>query len=393
MKTPQPARLFSALFFSYYLALGAFMPYINLYYERLGLTGRQIGVLAAIPVLVSSTAVLLWSSLADTLRWHRRILRTSLLLSAAAILLLSTATTFQALLGYVVIYAFFISPAVPLLDSGALEAADSSNRSYGELRLWGAVGWTISTILVGQVIQHYNIRWLFYCFVVLLLFTFTIALFQPRRQRVEPTPLRRGLKTLLVNKPIFLFLLTVFFVSLTLNANLSFFSIYLDSIGASEGAIGLGWAIASLSEIPVMLFSGRIARRIGAAGLLKVAFTIFAIRWLLYSFITTPALAILVQALHGLSFGAYLVGGVTYINERTPAGLSTTAQALLNLVSFGLGSVSGSLLGGYLFETIGFTWFFRLLSLIVLVAFTLFLLSQRLFPSPTPDASYPTLDT
>jgi MFS transporter, PPP family, 3-phenylpropionic acid transporter len=378
MKTPRPALLSSALFFSYYLALGAFFPFINLYYQRLGLSGRQIGLLAAIPILISSLAVLLWSSLADTLRWHRRILRIGLFLAAVAILLLSTATTFQGLLGYIIIYAFFISPVVPLLDSWALEAAEDSNRSYGELRLWGAVGWSISTVLVGLIIQHYDIQWLFYCYAALLLLTFVIALFQPRRRLVEKTSLRRGLKTLLVNKVILLFLLAIFLVSLGMNASNTFFSIYLDTIGASEGAIGLGWAIASLSEIPVMLVSGRIARRIGATGLLKVAFTIYAIRWLLYSFITTPALALTVQALHGLSFGAYLVGGVTYINERTPAGLSTTVQALLNLVTFGLGAVSGSLLGGYLFETIGFTWFFRLLTLIVLLAFALFLLSQRL---------------
>jgi MFS transporter, PPP family, 3-phenylpropionic acid transporter len=378
MKTPRPAFLSSALYFSYYLALGAIIPFINLYYERLGLSGLQIGALTAIPVLISSTAVLLWSSLADTLRWHRRILRIGLFLSAATILLLSTATTFEGLLGYIVIYAFFMSPVVPLLDSWALEAAEDSHRSYGELRLWGAVGWSISTVLVGLIIQRFGIHWLFYCYVALLLLTFFIALFQPRRKVIERQSLRHGLRTLLLNYPILLFLLAVFLVSLSLNANLSFFSIYLDTIGASEGAIGLGWAIASLSEIPVMLFSGRIARRIGATGLLKVAFTIFAIRWLLYSFITTPALALAVQALHGLSFGAYLVGGVTYINERTPAGLSTTAQALLNLVSFGLSSIAGSLLGGYLFETLGFTWFFRLLTLIVLLAFALFLLSQRL---------------
>jgi PPP family 3-phenylpropionic acid transporter len=378
MKTPQPALLSGSLFFSFYLALGAFMPFINLYYERMGLSGRQIGLLTAIPIFVSSIAVLLWSSLADTLHWHRRILRTGLLLSAAAILLLSTATTFEGLLGYIVLYAFFSSCVVPLLDSWALEAAETSKRSYGELRLWGAVGWSISTVLVGLIVQYYEIRWIFYAYAGLLLFTFTIALFQPRRKLVERHSLWHGLKTILLEKALLLFLLAIFLVFLTLNAINTFFSIYLDAIGASEGAIGLAWAIASLSEIPVMLFSGRIARRIGAAGLLKIAFTVFAIRWLLFSFITTPVPALLVQTLAGLSFGTYLVGAVTYINQRTPAGLSTTAQALLNLVSFGLGSVSGSLLGGYLVETITFASFFRLLALIVLLAFALFLASQRL---------------
>jgi PPP family 3-phenylpropionic acid transporter len=375
--TLPPSTLAAAKYFSYYMALGSVIPFSNRYYERLGLSGIQIGVLAAAPVVVSSSTVLVWGTIADKLQWHRGILRLSLLLGVGAILLLSTAETFRGLLPFVIIYALFTSAIVPLLDSSALEAAEGSGHSYGELRLWGSVGWSISAVLIGAIIQRFAIDWLFYGYAILILFTFLLSQFQLPRMEMPRSSLRQGLKMLLLNRPFLLFLFSVFLVSLTLSAALSFFSIYLDAIGTSEGSIGLGWAIASVSEIPVMLFSGRLIRRIGAGGLLKIAFVTFAVRWLLYSFITTPALAVSLQLLHGLSFGAYLVGGVTYVKEHAPPGFGTTGQSVFNLVAFGVGSIAGSLLGGYLYETAGITWLFRLLSAIVVIALACFIVSER----------------
>ena len=342
-----------ALYLSYYIAFGSFIPFITLYFERIGLSGTQIGLLSAVPILVASSTVLIWGSIADTRHWHHHILRINLLLTAGAILLLSTGEKFQELLPLIVIYAFIASPIVSLLDSSALEIAGNKQRTYGDLRVWGSIGWSVSTLLVGAIIQRYDIKWFFYCYAIFVFLTFLISLFLPARTQVLKSSLARGMKDLVLNTPFIVFLGSIFLVSLTLGAANSFFSIYLDSIGTGEGAIGLGWAISSLSEIPVMLYSGYLMRRIGSGGLLKIAFITFIVRWLLYSFISIPWLAILVQTLHGLSWAAYIVGSVTYVNERAPEGMNTSALAILNIVSSGLGAISGSLIGGYLYETAG----------------------------------------
>jgi thiamine transporter ThiT len=48
----------------------------------------------------------------------------------------------------------------------------------------------------------------------------------------------------------------------------------------------------------------------------------------------------MVQLLHGLSFAAFLVSGVTFVSEQTPQGLSATAQAIYSTVAFGLASIA-----------------------------------------------------
>jgi len=174
-----------------------------------------------------------------------------------------------------------------------------------------------------------------------------------------------------------MFLISIFLLTTTSGGVNSFFSLYLNRIGATEGEIGFSWARAALSELPVMIFSAAIGRRIGAEGLLVTAFLVFILRWLLYSVIDAPIWALLVQLLHGLSFAAFLVGGVTFVSERTPQGLSATAQAIYSTVAFGLASIAGSMIGGYLYDTVGVQDLFRALSLLGLAGLVIFLVAGK----------------
>lgn len=365
-----------ALYYFYYMALGALLPFINLYYERLGLSGVQIGTLVALPVLITATITFVWGAIADAFRLHRAMLQLSLLLAAVVVFLLSQAEHFVALIPWVLAYAIVTSPIIPLLDSNALEVAEEHQRSYGRLRVWGSIGWAVSTWLIGLLIEARGILWFFYSYIVLITVTFVFSLFQPARKLVQRSSLIPGLRNLF-HIDFIMFLISIFLLTTASGGVSSFFSLYLDQIGATEGEIGFSWALAALSELPVMIFSAAILRRIGAEGLLITAFIVFILRWLLYSVIDAPLWALLVQLLHGLSFAAFLVGGVTFVSERTPQGLSATAQAIYGTVAFGLASIAGSMIGGYLYDTVGMQDLFRMFSLLGLAGLAIFLMIGR----------------
>jgi len=374
-----------ALYLFYYMAAGSYIPFIYLYFERLGLTGVQIGTLAALPVLITASTSLFWSGTADALHWHQRILRISLFLSPVAVFLLSRVTTMVWLILIIIVFAFFSSPIVPLLDSFALKTAVKNDRSYGDLRLWGSVGWAISTVLIGWLIERLGILWLFYGYMAFMSFALITSFFQPRQQSVPKSSIWSGIKDLLSSKTYILFLVSVFLLVVSSSGVLTFLSIFMDSIGTKEGLIGLGWALSAVSEVPVMMLSGRVIRKIGSKGLLMIAFIMFAVRWMLLSFIHTPFWAITIQLLHGPSFASFLVGSVTFIQERTPVGLHTTALAIFNPVTYGFGSIVGSLLGGYLLDQVGMAVLFQVFSVIAAGSLLFFMAGQR--NSPQPAAS------
>lgn len=370
-------RTVRVLYFGYYMALGALSPYIALYFQRAGLNGVQIGSLAALILVVTSLTAIPWSAAADRFHAHRRLLCLALCAAPVCMFFLSRAADYLSTIPLIALYAFFIAPVVPLLDSSALAVAKPGGLPYGQLRVAGSLGWIISVLLVGILIQTFDIHWLFYVYIAFMSLTFVYALSRPAREGSIEIPVWSNLRVLLADPAVVYFLSSIFLVAVGSGAVMSFFSLYLDGIGAAEGTIGFAWALAAISEIPVMIYSGVLIRRLGASGLLKLAFCIYAVRWLLFSFIRDPGWALAVQVLHGLSFAAFLTAGVTYLNERTPAGLTTTAQAVFNVVAFGLASIVGSLLGGYLYDAAGMPFMLRVLSILTLCGLFLFWFTSR----------------
>ncbi|HOA96150.1 MAG TPA: MFS transporter, partial [Quisquiliibacterium sp.] len=62
-----PENGVKALFFSYFGLVGAFSPYLSLYFAAVGLSITQIGVLMAMPQVVRIFGPPFWGWLADAL--------------------------------------------------------------------------------------------------------------------------------------------------------------------------------------------------------------------------------------------------------------------------------------------------------------------------------------
>ncbi|MGB8648725.1 MAG: MFS transporter [Anaerolineae bacterium] len=371
-----PLLVVQSMYLFYYMGGGGYNPFINLYYSRLGLNGVEIGSLVSLGVLVGVFAAFFWATLSDGLRIHNRVLSLALILSALAVFLISRADSYAALLPLVALSAFVANPIASFLDSSTLELIKLHNSSYGAVRLWGSVGWSISTWLVGLLVERSGIHWIFNAYILLMVVTFILSFALPKRTQVLRTSMWQGLRRL-IRRDTVIFLVSIFMLSVSSSAAMSFFSIYLDHIGAKEGLIGLSWTFASMSEVPFMFYSGRLIKRFGARRLLGLAFVLYAVRWFLYSLIQAPVLVLVIQLLGGFSFALFLTTGVTYLNQRTPAGLTTTAQSLYNTVVFGLAGIAGSLLGGYLFDLVGMQALFQIAAVLALVAFGAFLLIPR----------------
>ncbi|MGE5140937.1 MAG: MFS transporter [Rudaea sp.] len=365
-----------ATYFFYFMAFGCYSPFITLYFERLGLSGTQIGSLLALSILVTIVSSFFWSAFADSRRAHRPLLWTSLALAAVTVWAVAAAQDFMALLPVIVLFALVGSPIQSLIDGFALEVVNLDGRGFGEMRLWGAIGWALATVGMGAVIENSGIRWVFYGYSAVMGLTFILALLQPRRRRTLRMSFGSGLRRLW-RPDLIVFFISVFLLATSFGGVESFISVLLDRMGAGGLLIGICWTIAALTEVPVMLYSGALMRRIGSARLLQAGFVFYALCWAGYSLIRDPIWAPALQVLNGLGFGCFFTGGVTFLNERTPEGLSTTAQSIFNSICFGAAWIAGSLLGGFLFDRVSIEMFFRALAFVAVGGLVVLSLGSR----------------
>jgi PPP family 3-phenylpropionic acid transporter len=363
-----------AFYLLYFGAIGCTYPFLNLHYQRIGLTGLQIGILSAISALVMPLTSPLWGILGDSCNLHRALLSVAVGGTIIPVLILCASSTMPWLVPATFVYAFFFGPIGPLVDSTALEVAKASQRSYGELRVWGTVGFIISAWVLGRVVERTNLKVLFYGYVLLTFGNLILSLCLPPRRQQWRGPAVRGLSIFLTDRVFLLFLASVFLLSVAVMAVDNFFALYLDAIGVAEGLMGLTWALAALSEVPVMFFSGALLRRLATRRLLAISFAVYALQWCLYSQVTSLIMILLLQLLHGFSYGAFVVAGVLYTDERAPEGLSATAQSLFTGITMGLAGATGGPIGGWFYDQVGVGNLFRLCSLAAVFALALFLL-------------------
>ena len=363
-------------YFLYYAAAAALVPFLVVYYQDIGLTGTQIGFLAGIPPLISLFSAPVWGAISDATQRHKL----SLLIAIGGAILLAVALSafkaFALLIPVVILFAFFSSPIMPLVDNATMNMLGSRRERYGRIRLWGAIGWGVAAPIVGWLIESGSVMWSFWGYAVLMGLGLLVALRIPVGGKLG-TAFRDGTRAFLSSPRWLVFLTVAFCGGMALSMIGNFLFIFLRELGADKFLLGLTLTFATLSELPVLYFSDRLLRRWGAQRLMSAAMLFYAIRALAYSFILVPWLALPIQLLHGPSFSLMWLSGVSYADEIAPAGLGATAQGLFSGVMLGIGSAAGAFLGGFLYDQVGLVSMFRLAAFGSLLGLGFILLMEK----------------
>ena len=363
--------------FWFFAAIGAFTPFVTLYYRELGFSGPRVGVLAALPALAVALSGPLWGATADALGIHSGLLRGALAATAGLALGMAGARSFWAILVVVGLFAVMQAPVPSLLDGYAVTVGERIGASYGGLRVWGSVGYMASVLVTGRLMGDRVTRAFLVANAVCLAAALVSVWALPGLGERGARPLFAGMGALLRTRGFVALLGTAYLIACTSAVMYGFLGIHLQELGGSANLVGVAVALGAASELPVVAGGGRLLARFGATRLIAIAIVVYAGRFLAYGTIPAATWVLPVQLFHGLSYGAFLVASVTLAHRLAGRELAATAQALLTAVSFGFGSITGSLAGGALLDRVGTAWLFRGAAATLIVTLAVFLLGER----------------
>ncbi|MCJ7624021.1 MAG: MFS transporter [Anaerolineaceae bacterium] len=375
MTASRPSLFYSKIFyFCFYAGAAALLPFLVLFYNKLGLSGRQIGVLASIPPMLLLISAPLWGVLADTFRRHKFIMSITTAGTIILAFVISQTTTFILLVPIVAVYALFAAPIIPLMDDTVLTLLADWKNQYGRQRVWGAIGWGLSAPIIGYLIERNDLQWAFlgyagFMFIGLLILQ---KITFPRVDTKEP--FWHGVRVFLSNRTWLLFLFLVFAGGAGQAVIFNYLFLYMNDMGASKTMMGFALTFATISELPVFFFSNRLLSRWSAKSLFVFATAVYIIRAMALSFVTVPWIILITQLFHGLTFSVMWVAGVAYANEIAPPGYGAIAQGLLSGVFMGVATASGTLLGGILYQDFGGAIMYRTIAIGVAVSMFIYLI-------------------
>lgn len=350
----------------YFGAVGIILPFLPAYLHTLGLSAAEIGMLLALQPLVSLFAPTLWGHLADRTGRPDRVLALVTLGAAAGFAPLLYAGRFGAIVATVAVYAFFATAITTLIDSLALARVAREGGSYARLRLFGSLGFVVTSAGFGLSVSTVDRRTVIValglitaCFLATLLLRARVAVPPPRSPAAAFGLLRQ--------REVALFLAASSLHWLACAPFHGSFALHLAALGLPPGVVGLSAGLGVVAEIAVMFAYPRFALRFSPRQILAAAYGASALRWALLAVVTAPAAIVVVNLLHGLTFGAFYVASVSFMAARVPEARRASGQALFVSVTFGLGGLAGYLLAGVGYDRFGGHGLFALAAVVELL--------------------------
>ncbi|WP_456374481.1 MFS transporter [Thiolapillus sp.] len=345
-------RLF-AFYFFYFAALGTLMPYWGLYLQSIGFDAFAIGSLMAIIMATKVLAPNVWGWLGDHLGHRMLLVRLASLLSLLSLLGMFGASGFVQIALVMAFFSFFWNASLPQFEAVVFNYLGSDADRYSRLRLWGSVGFILTVVMVGWLVDRRGTELVLPALVVVfggILFSSLLVADQGGEvQGVQPSILAVLKKT-----HILAFFSAVFLMQMSHGPYYAFFSIYLQDHDYSKSDIGLLWSLGVIAEVLLFLFMHRLLRRWPSAVILLVSLTLAALRWLLIGWFPDQLpLLVLAQLLHAASFGSFHASAIHMVHEYFRGRHQGRGQALYASLSFGAGGAVGTFISGAIWEQWG----------------------------------------
>ena len=374
-KTVVPLEWTLSSFYGFYFAaLGGIIPFLTLYFESIGFSPKDIGLLMSALMITKIIAPNFWGFFIDRYAEKYAWLQTkttqiALFACCGMFFLLNFSQHFWLILLCLFTFSFFWNAVLPQMESIVYNHLGERRHEYGKIRVWGSIGFILSVLSIGWIVENHGIHFLIpiisVIFFVLALHGFFLKGL-PNKETIVDNH-ESFFKSL---SPLIILVLGLGMVAQMTHAPFyTFFSIYLEGYGFSKTIIGFLWAIGVIAEVVVFLFAHHLLIRFNIFKLLLCCFVVTALRWWMLSvFPDDLFLLALTQTLHAISFGLYHSTASQLINAHFKGKFQVRGQALYSSLTFGVGGAIGTLASGYLWTALGGQAVFMLCAIMMGIA-------------------------
>ena len=235
------------------------------------------------------------------------------------------------------------SPLIPLGESLTMLGSyvpkgkiTGRETDYGRLRLWGSITFIITAIGTGYLLTEETIEIVYHIILASLALVITVTIFLPPTQAPATKNTWFAPLKVLQDKRFLIFIAASALIQASHSVYYAFGTINWKTQGYSETIIGLLWAEGVVAEIIIFIFGTRLISILGPSKMIILGGIAGIFRWVLTSEANGLALLVILQALHGFTFGATHLGAIYFIFRRFPNNLSASAQGVYSSIVMGL---------------------------------------------------------
>lgn len=352
-------------YFTFMGGWGFVMPFANLFYTSLGFSGKQIGLITSTSAIVGMIASPIWVSAVKQHPLAHRILQLAILFGAVGYYFIGQQTEFLPIIFTVFLHSLAASGILPLSDSMVVLVSQESGKGYGSVRAWASLGWIISLLTAGRLVERFgyiagfmgvSIMW---TIAAMIVFFIQPHYFSTTKHLNQPNPhLRVAIQKVIQDRTLLGFAIALIAIGFLNSGVLQFENVYLAQLGASKRLISVAGILSAIVELPFMVYADRHVHRVGAHRLLLFALILTFIQRVVVLLLPTIPTIMIVRFIGGIAFSFYTISFIGLISSRTQSSETGIVLALYTVTIAGLVNIVASPVGGAIFDAIGARWLY-----------------------------------
>ncbi len=356
--------------------------FISLYLQGRGLSNGGIGTVTAIFGILAALLQPVLGGITD--RSNRFTWRHMILMLAIPYLIICIVMPFvpgawagAIFMGLLILLGNTIMPFINTAHYYYSHKGEFIN--FGVARGIGSGLYALLALVIGFLTEKYGIEMVPISGILIgLLFILVVFRMPSSKELLEKAPREKGLqKGFMLRYPAFTFMLVATLLMLTTHNILNTYLLQIiQSVGGNSSQLGIALAIQAVVEVPVLFGFSRLLKHFRPKTLMLIAAVGFALKALMYALSGSVSMIYLIQFAQMLSFAIFASASVYYTSEVIPKEDQASGQAYMTSMMT-VGTVVGSLSGGWMLELSGMTTMLSVNVVIALVGVGFALISVK----------------
>ncbi|GFQ92260.1 MFS_1_like domain-containing protein [Trichonephila clavata] len=277
---------------------------------------------------------------------------------------------------YTVLYVLFLttySNCYRCMDVTTMFMVKEYGSNFGHERFFAISGNLLISPLAGYIAQvstpvggEKNYGAALYLFIAMICFLFFVLYNLPVRVTSPSENMWRKSLALLKNIDVVLFFIIILTLGTSWNFTKYFLFWYLEEMNAPSLLLGLITSVSALYGLPFLLTAKWWVQKIGANGIIILAFIAYAIYSTGYSFLENPWYALILEANGILTYYLLWVAVVEHSHDIAPEGLTSTIITISGAIHYSIGKATSGLSAGFIMSAFGGKVAFRFNALLCL---------------------------
>lgn len=347
--------------FLIYAAPGAVIPLLPLRLEQLQFTPVEIGWVCASYSLASLLAPLVAGQVAD--RWcsAEKCVAVCAFAAAGVLWALAELTSFPAVFFGSLVSWLLVIPVLTLGTSLSFANLETPENEFGQIRLWGTIGWVVSLWLMSFWLdievwvspgggQHLADIFRLSAILSVVLGFYALTLPHTPPQRLVGAWLAPAKALKLLGRPGFAIYTTV---TLGLCVTLPFVGqvvpLLLKHLDIADSWVARSLTISQVMEVTTLALLPMFLLRFGTRGTMLIGLIAWTLGLVALMVGQPRPFVIGALTMNGLCVSCYLVAGQVFVNRHAQGDIRASAQGLFTFIN-GIGLLAGNLLVGFVRE-------------------------------------------